>query len=570
MLVVCMLNMNYFIYIRKSSEQEDRQVLSLESQERELKILARKLSLKVVGIFRESKSAKYPGRPIFNEILTGLKRGKAEGLIGWQTSRFSRNSKDTGELVYLLDMGQLTEIVTPSQTFRNTPNDKFLFNLLCSQDKLENDNKGVNVKNALKSKAERGWLPSGAKPGYMNDKFAERGNKTILSDPIRFPLMRKAWELMLTGTYTIPKILEILNKEWGYLTPKHKKIGGKPMCRSTLYLVFSDPFYYGEYEYPRRSGTWHQGKHIPMITREEYDKVQQLLGRKGRPRPKSINFDYSGLLICGECGGAVTAEEKWQIICPACKTKFASKNKDACIKCKTRIEEMVKPVLLHYIYYHCTKRRNPNCTQKSIRVEELELQINDLLARIQISERFKNWAIKHLNELNDSEIEDRNVVHGSLTEAYKDCIKRIDNLIKLKISPQNSDGTLFSDDEFKQQKMSLLKEKAELEEKMRDTEDRIGRWVELSEKTFNLACHARYWFEKGTVQEKRELLLALGSNLTLKEKTLHVDLQKPLGFLVEAKKEVEEISPMFEPAKKGFTEAQMTHFYSRNPTLLPG
>ncbi len=531
--------------------------------------MAKRLEIEIIEVLQESKSAKSPGRPVFNTLMQKIALGEASGVLCWKLDRLARNAVDGGAIIWAIKQHGI-EIITPAQIYSQDSENAFMMYVEFGMAQKFVDDLSKNVKRGLKAKAEKGWLPSGAKPGYMNDKYAEKGNKTTPPDPVRFPLIRRAWDLMLTGTYNVPKILEILNEEWGYRTPKHKRIGGKPICRSMLYFVFSDSFYYGEFEYPRGSGIWYKGKHKPMITLEEYDRVQQLLGRKGRPRPKSIDFDYSGLLLCGNCGGAVTAEEKRQIICSACKTKFSSKNKDACIKCGTRIEEMVEPTLLHYIYYHCTKRKNPQCAQKSIRVEDLELQINELLSKIQISERFKAWAIKHLNELNDSETENRNAAYSSLNEVYKGCVQRIDNLVRLKISSQNTDGSLLSDEEFKQQKNILLREKSVLEEKIRSTEDRIGKWIELSEETFNLACHARYWFENGTVQEKRELLVSLGSNLTLKDKTLHVDLQKPLYFLIEAKEKVEEISPMFEPTKKGFDEAQMDNYFSENPTLLRG
>jgi site-specific DNA recombinase len=560
----------YAIYARKSSEAEDRQVLSIDSQIKEMTDLVSRLGIKFPDILQESKSAKYTGRPGFSELIEKIENEVYTSILVWHPDRLSRNPQDSAKLITLMDSGYLQEVITPSQTFRNNPMDKFMLGFFMMQAKLENDNKSENVKRGLKAKAEKGWLPSGAKPGYMNDKYAEKGNKTILPDPIRFSIMHKAWEMMLTGTYTVAKILEIVNNDCGYRSPIHKRIGGKPLCRSMLYRIFTDPFYYGDFEYPTGSDTWHKGKHKPMISKGEFDHVQQLLGRKGRPRPKNLEFDYSGLLNCGECRGAITAEEKWQIICPVCKTKFASKNKDECIKCKLKIEEMINPTLLHYIYYHCTKRKNPNCSQKSIRVEDLEQQINDLLSRIQISERFKTWAIKHLNEVNDQEVDIRNSVIESLDEAYKNCVQRIDNLVKLKISPQNSDGSLLSDEEFKGQKSDLLREKSDLEEKKKEAGLRISHWIKLTEESFNLACYAKYRFENGSVQEKRELLYSLGSNLTLNNKTLSINLQKPLYFLEQTLSEVEEISGMFEPAKKGVTEAQMEDFYSKNPTLLPG
>ena len=130
----------------------------------------------------------------------------------------------------------------------------------------------------------------------MNDPYAEKGNKRIKNDPERFPIIKEAWRMMLTGDYTPPEILKKINNELGYRTPRRKTIGGKPMARSQLYQVFSDAFYYGTFEFPLGSGNWKEGKHESMITEEEFWRVQQLLGRKERQRPHKHSFPYTGII----------------------------------------------------------------------------------------------------------------------------------------------------------------------------------------------------------------------------------------------------------------------------------
>lgn len=562
-------HMKYFTYARKSSEAEDRQAASIEDQLKELKILNNRLNLPLVDIYHESKSAKITGRPIFNLMLNQINEGVAQGIIVWHPDRLSRNPEDSAKIVSLMDQGKLLEVVTPSQTFRNNPMDKFMLGFFMMNAKLENDNKSVNVKRGLKAKAEKGWLPSGAKPGYANDKFGEKGNKKLPIDPVKFPLIKQAWTLMLTGAYTVGQILDKLNNEWGYRTLKRKKIGGKPMCRSQIYKMFTDPFYYGEFEYPVGSGKFYKGQHQTMISREEFDRVQILLGRPSRPRPHNRHFSFTGPMTCGECGSAITAEEKWQVICSVCKYKFASKNRNACPKCNTKIAEMKNPILLHYIYYHCTKQKNKKCTQRSIREEILGKQITEILSRIKISERFKHWAIKHLNELNDQEVDTRNAAVKSNQEAYNDIIKRMDNLVALKISPQNSDNGLLNDEEFKKQKTTLLKEKEILSEKIGATDDRIEKWVELSEKTFNFAIHAKYWFDKGDLMTKKEIFQSLGSNIKLNDGVLRLTLEKPFEIFEIAKKEIPEISETIEPEEKTDKSISYEYLWSKNPSMLP-
>jgi hypothetical protein len=179
--------------------------------------------------------------------------------------------------------------------------------------------------------------------------------------------------------------------------PNHKRGVSKPLVRSAIYKIFTKPFYYGWFEYPHGSGQWYQGKHEPMITEAEYDRVQALLGRNGNPRAQSQHeFAFTGLIRCGDCGRAVTAEEKHQVLCGYCKFKFAYRRQNTCPRCETTIEKMENPLFLHYTYYHCSKSRRPLlCSQKCVTGLELEKQINEHLARISISQQFKDWAIKY-------------------------------------------------------------------------------------------------------------------------------------------------------------------------------
>lgn len=558
----------YLLYARKSSEAEDRQAASIDSQIKEIETTILKNSRINVTkpYYTESFSAKVPGRLEFNKMMGEIETGGVKAVLCWKLNRLARNAIDGGRIIYAVtELG--IEIITPSKTY--TTNDLLLMYVEFGMANQFISDLSKDTKRGLKAKAEKGWLPSGAKAGYMNDKYAERGNKTVVIDPERYPLIRKAWETMLTGTHSPIQVLRKLNNEWGYRTPKHKRIGGKPMSRSQIYKTFTDPFYYGEFEYPEKSGNWYTGKHQPMITKDEFEQVQIFLGNKGRPRPKTHEFDYTGLLRCGECEAMITAEEKYQTICSVCKYKFASLNKTDCPHCHTMITAMDNPTRLHYTYYHCTKRKKKKCNQKSIRIEDFEKQFNSLLERIEISESFKNWAIKHLNELSELETEDRNAILNSQQTAYDDCVRRIDNLLQLKISPQNSDGELLSDEEFKNQKDSLLKEKANLIEKLENTDIRINQWIELTEKTFNFARYARHWFNNGDRETKKQILIGVGSNMTLTDGIVRINLQKPLSFIEQTKNEVPEILPSFEPEKEGYTTAQMEALYAKNPTLLP-
>jgi DNA invertase Pin-like site-specific DNA recombinase len=524
----------YIIYCRKSSEAEDRQVLSIESQTRELEQIAAKLNLPVSEILTESKSAKEPGRPVFNAMMQRLYRGEAAGIICWKLDRLARNPVDGGSIIWAIKQHGI-KVVTPAQSYAHQDDNIILMYIEFGMAQKYVDDLSKNVKRGLKTKIENGWYPGIAPLGYLSDTNKQTGQNTLVKDPERFPLIRRMWDLMLSGLYTPPKILDIANTEWRLRTRPMRKLGGRPLCRSAIYKILTKPFYCGSFEYPRGSGKWYEGRHEPMVTHAEYDRVQTLLGRNGNPRPRTQReFAFTGLIRCGECGSTVTAEEKHQVICGGCRFKFAYRSHDACPRCQVTIEKMPNPLFLHYTYYHCTKKQKPNCSQKVISLGDLEQQIDRYIARIQISVRFKDWALKYLGELHDKEVKSRNDDLQAQQKAYRDCLKRIDGLVKLKTSPGNADGTLLSDEEYGRQRVDLLRDKAEIEELLRDTGQRAEQWWKLAAQTFEFACAARSRFANGDSQTKKEILATIGSNLILKDKKLCIEAKRPFLILEES------------------------------------
>jgi hypothetical protein len=232
------------------------------------------------------------------------------------------------------------------------------------------------------------------------------------------------------------------------------------------------------------------------------------------------------------------------------------------------MEKMKAPLFLHYTYYHCTKTKNPDCTQKCVSSKELDRQIDNYLSRIQISERFRDWAIKYLHELHQKESTSRNDIIQTQQNAYRECLRRIDNMIKLKTSSANSDGSLLSDEEYGKQRFELLKEKAGLEELLRDAEHRVEQWLKLSEETFDFTCTARQRFAKGDSKTKKEILLAIGSNLTLKDKKLNIEAKKPFFILEKSLSSDGDGNVHIEPETVGLPQGQREANASLRPTLL--
>ncbi|MEF3691719.1 MAG: recombinase family protein, partial [Candidatus Moraniibacteriota bacterium] len=208
--------MRYCLYARKSTESEERQVLSIDSQVNEMLRIAERESLDIVDIRRESHSAKDSGqRPVFKELLEDIKRGRFNGILTWAPDRLSRNGGDLGSLVDLMDQKLLLEIRTYGQVFTNSPNEKFLLMILGSQAKLENDNRGVNVKRGLRMKCEMGLWPTCAPTGYINIRNDDK-KCIVIPDPERAPIIKKIFKKMAYEKWSGRKIFHWLKFELNF------------------------------------------------------------------------------------------------------------------------------------------------------------------------------------------------------------------------------------------------------------------------------------------------------------------------------------------------------------------
>lgn len=518
-------NIKYFLYARKSSESEDRQVQSIDDQINRLKQLASDLTLDIKKIYTEARSAKKPNnRPIFDEMIERIENGDADGILCWQINRLSRNPIDSGKLSWLLQQGILKSIQTIDREY--LPDDNvLLFNVESGMANQFIIDLRKNTKRGVEGKLQRGWLPSRAPLGYLNDK----SEKIIIKDDKRFNVVRKMWDLMLTGNYTPPRILEIANNEWGLKTIKYKREGGKELSLSGIYRMFTNLFYAGILEW---DGKQYQGKHEPMITLEEFDQVQKILGREGKPRPQEHDFAFTGAIRCEECGCLYTAETKKRLIKKTGEVK-------------------------EYTYYHCTRRtKKINCTQrKGIPLDTLETAVEKEIEKYTILPEFLQWALAGLNKKNDKEIEDRTKIYEMQHAALAQAQKELDELTKMRYRQ------LIDDEAFLKEKNELIKKITQMQGRLRETETRAKEWLELTEKTFSFAAYARKAFlmakgKKG-LELKKELLLALGKTPIIKNLMLFIEPNEWFGEIKNRYPSLEQEYIGLELAKTPMTQAKI-------------
>ncbi|MDP3726224.1 MAG: recombinase family protein [bacterium] len=353
----------YVLYARKSTESEERQVLSIDSQVKEMLQLAEKENLNIAEIRRESHSAKATGqRPVFNEIVEDIKKQKFNGILTWAPDRIARNAGDLGAVVDLIDQKLLLEVRTYGQKFTDSPSEKFLLMILGSQAKLENDQKGINVKRGLRMRVEMGLWPTTAPTGYLNEKRTDRKGY-VMVDPERAPIIKKMFEKVANEGWSGRKLYHWLKFEINFKTK-----GNKNLSLSNIYLILQNHFYYGTFEYPRGGGNWYTGKHEPLINKELFLQVQDRLKRDQLQR-ENREFAFTKLLTCGLCGSGITACEKFK------KLKDGTTNK--------------------YIYYGCARSKDKNCDFGYTREEELIKQLMSIIDEVDMNEvgirhRFEN------------------------------------------------------------------------------------------------------------------------------------------------------------------------------------
>jgi DNA invertase Pin-like site-specific DNA recombinase len=395
----------YCLYARKSEESDERQALSIDSQINTMMAVSKRDDLEIVEVRRESHSAKDSGqRPVFKQLMTDIRSGIFTGIVTWAPDRLSRNAGDLGSLVDLMDQGLLKEIRTPGQRFTNSPNEKFLLMILCSQAKLENDNRGINVKRGLKNKCELGVRPGVAPLGYLNERSPDRNKGKIIVDVQRAHYIKSMYEKVAVDGLSGRDLYR-----WIYDAGFRTRVG-KRVTLSMVYKILHNAFYTGRFEYPVGSGSWYKGRYEPLISQQLFDDVQRILSTGQERDWGTKEFAFTRLMICGHCESGVTADEK------------RKQMKDGSIK--------------SYVYYRCTHSRNLACHAPAIREEDLIEQLIDILDGLSLNqsavkrkiddefERFSRFASDVLGisdkqkaqKINQRKYVEYLLTHGRMTE----------------------------------------------------------------------------------------------------------------------------------------------------------
>ncbi|MGB9847616.1 MAG: recombinase family protein, partial [Minisyncoccia bacterium] len=479
----------FFIYARKSTDSEDRQVRSIQDQIAELKELAKKENLEIVDVFVEKQTAKIPGRPVFNEMLKRIQSGEATGILAWHPDRLARNSVDGGQIIYLLDTGIIRELKFPTFWFENTPQGKFMLSIAFGQSKYYIDNLSENIKRGHRQKLKQGLWPQMAPLGYLNDTKT----KQIYIDKEKAPLIKKAFELYATEKYTLKEIRKIIN-DLGLRGRKNK-----PLSTSNYQYLLQNPFYYGVMRY---NGEYYEGKHEPIIAKKLFDQVQDVMKRKSKPQKanKMKFFLYRGLFRCGECGYTITADRK------------------------------IKKSGKQYTYYYCTKK-NPNykCSQNTFtREEKILFQINEAIQKVSLPDDWADWMIKELKKEREEIAQSSRFFAQKIQNEIKEIDEKLEKLMNAYLE------NALTLEEYREAKNKLVNQKQLLKDKLTAFEQKSNNRFELAIKFINSLKQSKIIALQENPVESRDFLKKIGSNFLLSGQNLFFDFKNPYKIVAFA------------------------------------
>ena len=469
--------MKYIAYCRKSTDEPDRQIMSIEAQIAELKEFAAKENLEIIDFVLESKTAKEPGRKKFNELLQRIENGEAQGIISWNPDRLARNSIDGGKIIYLLDTGELQSLKFPTHWFENTPQGKFMLSIAFGQAKYYIDNLSENVKRGIRQKLRNGIWPNMAPFGYKNDQIT----KKVRFDPKRAKYIKACFEMFATGGYTQVDIVDFLAKN------NVKNPNGSKIYASKVQRMLTNPFYYGAMFF---CGELYEGKHKPLISKKLFDQVQEILARRSRKyKSNKHEFDFLGLIKCGECGGTITAEKHMK--------HYKRTGRDAT-----------------YIYYRCSKKRG-RCSQRYIPASDLEIKIRLIVKNVSISnyvtKKFLEWAkgdVQKEKAGSSRTLED-------LTRQLKETEEKLDRLLEGYLDK------VIEVKEYQNKKSELVQNKLLLQAQAKEILEKGNDWLEpFSDFVKRSNCGTKIARAKNNLHELSIHARTVGSNFFLKDRQL--------------------------------------------------
>ena len=485
-----MLKPKYFLYARKSMEDDDHQIMSIEAQLFELREYARSENLEILAEFIEAKSAKKPGREKFAEMIDEIEKSDGVGILAWHPDRLARNSVDGGKIIYLVDTGKIVSLRFPTFWFEPTPQGLFMLQVAFGQSKYYSDNLVENINRGIHQKLRRGeWLTK-APFGYVNNPKT----RTIEPHPTLSKIIVRAFEEFATGKHTLGSLAEFLI-EFGLETKNRT-----PLAKASVSRMLTNQAYLG---LVKHKGEYFEGSFEPILSPQLFEAVQEVLKQKARQRKTKTghNFPFTGLLTCGECGCSITAQ--W-----------------ATGKCGGQ-----------YRYYRCTKKKG-NCSQKYLQEKYVAAQLKEWLQKVAVCDEWTDKFLRKAEEWEKEEIHSSQNFVQNLEKRIGENQTKLDKLVSTYI-----DGDIPKESYLKI-KEELMKQKLLLNQQKQDFGQKGKNWIEPLRSFILDTKKANFLASSDDFYEIKEFIRKIGTNPKLFNKSVSFSFYPPFNFLAEMKSKI--------------------------------
>lgn len=495
--------LRFVLYARKSTEENDKQFLSIPRQIEMCQDIAKRNGYNIVDVKTEQHSARYSGqRPVFSSIISDIKAGKYDAIIAYHPDRLSRNMLESGIILDMLTPAKnekipiLKTLAFATLAFTNDSAGRLMLAMLFAMATQYSEHLQEVVVDGMQTTARLGKAQGNHKWGYKIDEKDD-----YVPDEKWFPIIRRGWDMILNGK-SRTEVLEYWTAEDVHTFTKTTagKDGKKvsPLNPTSVSRIFGSPFYYGIHIWNGiDTDLRNNGKYEPMVSEEEWNRVQFILdsGNIGRKkRRNTYNTERflplkGGMVRCHGCGG---------VMYPSVHGKKNAKHR--------------------LVYYRC---QNKDCPYKRNEVRGYIIfdQIYKLLDGITPTEdAYEQYkaAIQQYREVELQNLANRKLsLEGQkryLGHKRQEDIKQVKKLANMEGVAQSVLDDANATVEEDEASIDLLGEEIrEIERKLNGTEA-----LELTENEFlNLLKNVKKQIENGNFVQKDAIARLLFSNLEI-------------------------------------------------------
>jgi site-specific DNA recombinase len=482
------------IYARKSSESDDRQVLSLDAQLHWAREACAKLGAREPLEFTEARSAKLPGREVFGQLMRAVNAGRVDTIVCWKADRLARNAADAGAVLFALESRRLSAIVTADGTYAADADSELMLGILLGFSAKYSKDLSKNIRRGMEEKLRRGEWSWNAPVGYKNVRLA--GDHAIVAvDEATAPYVRQLFELAATGDYSLNDLVAISRDTWKLRKESRRATSTRlGLSHTTIDHILHNPFYRGLLVVKGRT---YPGVHKPLVSAALFEQVQRVRAERGKhaPRPSRRDFVLAGVIRCAACG-----------------RMFVGSRSTA---------KSGKP----YTYYVCTNKIRRRCEQPRVPEPQLMREVEEALRRISISEADYRLAEQALDE-NTAELRRAGEVNQARAKAAARAIDtQQSRLLDLLLA------NTISQEDYERKRNELAKQRADAA--ALETGVSLDERLQIGRAYVSSLLDADSMFAAMPIRDRRIFLRSLGLQITAENGISHLELAQPAMLIAE-------------------------------------